>query len=76
MLWWWYRWWRCFECRWWFSTDANETTDSDADGIGDNADICPEDADVGQADIDSDGQGDSCDTDIDGDGVLTTLKLL
>ena len=57
-----------------FPTDANETTDSDADGIGDNSDICPEDSDVSQADTDSDGQGDACDADIDGDGVLNNIE--
>lgn len=57
-----------------FPTDGNETTDSDLDGVGDNSDICPNNSDVGQADNDSDGQGDACDTDIDGDGVLNDIE--
>jgi len=64
-----------------FPNDANETVDSDNDGIGNNAD--PDDDDDGEpdatddfpldptetADLDSDGIGDNADTDTDGDGV-------
>jgi len=50
-------------------------TDSDADGWPDVADACPGDncPDIfnpDQNDVDDDGIGDTCDDDIDGDGVL------
>ncbi|HEY4182414.1 MAG TPA: hypothetical protein VGM90_36535 [Kofleriaceae bacterium] len=40
---------------------ASGTHDEDGDGIADNCDVCPQDADPGQADGDSDGVGDACD---------------
>jgi len=43
--------------------------DSDSDGICDDVDNCISDANPGQEDLDEDGQGDVCDSDIDGDGV-------
>ena len=43
--------------------------DSDGDGISDVEDNCPDDWNPGQADLDLDGVGDSCDVDDDGDGV-------
>ena len=43
--------------------------DADGDGFYDDADNCPAVANADQADLDSDGTGDSCDGDIDGDGV-------
>ena len=43
--------------------------DTDGDGIPDLEDICPTVADD-QTDLDGDGQGDGCDEDIDGDGVI------
>lgn len=46
------------------------TRDSDGDGIPENVDNCPADANPGQADFDGDGAGDVCDADVDGDGVL------
>jgi hypothetical protein len=53
--------------------------DRDGDGVADEVDLCPEDADPAQADGDGDGVGDACDVcaavadpdqeDTDGDGV-------
>jgi len=47
--------------------------DTDGDGIADNTDNCPADANADQTDTDNDGIGDVCDPtpngDIDGDGV-------
>ena len=36
-------------------------TDTDGDGVADNSDNCPNDANADQADGDSDGLGDACD---------------
>lgn len=52
-----------------FPMDATEWAESDNDGIGDNADNCPQISNADQADMDEDGMGDVCDEDIDGDGV-------
>ncbi len=49
-------------------TDTGEA-DSDGDGVGDSTDNCPSDSNVGQEDLDEDGQGDVCDDDRDGDGA-------
>jgi hypothetical protein len=53
--------------------------DADGDGVPDDTDNCPNDANADQADGDSDGAGDVCDPcptdnpdDIDGDGVCTS----
>lgn len=43
--------------------------DSDGDGIADDADNCPDDANPDQADGDGDGLGDACDPDDDNDGL-------
>jgi hypothetical protein len=52
-----------------FPTDPGESVDTDADGVGDNADSCPAAANPDQADLDGDGVGDACDPDLDGDGI-------
>ncbi len=43
--------------------------DADEDGVCDEDDNCPADANPGQEDTDSDGDGDACDDDDDGDGI-------
>ncbi len=43
--------------------------DTDGDGVCDDDDNCPDDANADQADLDGDGVGDVCDPDIDGDGL-------
>ena len=45
-------------------------TDADGDGVDDGADNCPALYNPAQADMDTDTEGDACDTDIDGDTVL------
>lgn len=44
--------------------------DRDDDGILNDADNCPDNANADQADFDKDGIGDVCDTDVDGDTVV------
>jgi hypothetical protein len=48
------------------ATDAE--VDTDGDGVSDAADNCPSVANGNQSDIDRDGKGDVCDSDMDGDG--------
>jgi len=55
-----------------FPADPTEWSDTDADEVGDNADVCPDIADPEQGDLYGDSLGDACDTDADGDGFLTT----
>lgn len=45
------------------------TNDHDGDGVPDARDVCPGIPDPAQADMDSDGVGDACDLDRDGDGI-------
>ena len=46
--------------------------DSDGDGFDNVVDNCPAFSNPDQADMDHDGTGDACDSDIDGDGVANT----
>ena len=48
----------------------NPADDCDGDTIPNGQDNCPETANADQGDLDEDGIGDACDTDIDGDGIL------
>ena len=50
-------------------TDQNE--DTDGDGITDWADLCPTLNLSDQDDLDTDGIGDECDIDADGDGFIS-----
>lgn len=52
-----------------FPLDADESEDTDGDGVGDNADNCIAMANLIQTDTDGDDAGDACDDDDDGDSV-------
>lgn len=61
-----------------FTGDVSvEIPDADGDGIGDNDDNCPNDANADQADFDDDGVGDVCDVigDLDGSNSVTRADL-
>ena len=58
-----------------FPNDSTETSDSDFDNVGDNADNCVNDANADQANLDGDTLGDACDPDKDGDGVANVVEL-
>jgi len=53
-----------------FPLDPLESEDADLDAVGDNSDNCPLDANASQLDTDGDSQGNVCDPDDDGDGVV------
>ena len=42
--------------------------DRDSDGVADSSDNCVRQPNEDQADLDNDGAGDACDSDVDGDG--------
>jgi hypothetical protein len=48
---------------------GNGPKDSDFDGVPNGEDNCPDTENPNQSDMDDDGKGDACDSDIDGDGV-------
>jgi hypothetical protein len=50
-------------------------TDTDGDGVPDNADNCIDVANANQRDTDSDGYGNLCDGDLNNDGATNTLDL-
>jgi hypothetical protein len=52
-----------------FPRDASETTNSDTDNVGDNADNCDTDDNNNQLNTDGDSEGDACDADDDNDGT-------
>jgi len=49
--------------------------DTDGDGVADAVDNCPQVSNPGQSDLDGDGEGDACDSDIDGDGLDNATEL-
>ncbi|MFN3200917.1 MAG: lectin-like protein [Bradymonadia bacterium] len=51
------------------------TLDEDADGVCDNADVCPGVSDPAQEDADGDGEGDACDVDLDNDGLTDDEEM-
>jgi len=58
-----------------FPNDSTESSDSDSDNVGDNADNCINKANFDQSDIDGDTQGDVCDSDMDGDGYANVFEI-
>lgn len=55
-----------------FPLDSTESEDTDLDGIGNNADNCPTDANQSQLDTDQDQFGNVCDDDDDNDTLTDT----
>ena len=55
--------------------DDTEHLDTDTDGVGDNGDNCPSDANGDQQDTDEDEVGDVCDDDDDGDTIADALDV-
>ncbi|MEE9343542.1 MAG: choice-of-anchor B family protein [Gammaproteobacteria bacterium] len=49
--------------------------DQDSDGVADSHDNCPTLSNPSQLDTDNDGEGDVCDSDIDGDGLSNVLEV-
>ena len=54
-------------------TQPTEWLDADSDDIDDNDDNCPHTPNPDQQDIDNDGFGDICDSDLDGDGRINEV---
>jgi hypothetical protein len=54
---------------------SDAEVDKDGDGLSDAADNCPSHANADQSDIDGDGKGDVCDSDMDGDGHANGKEL-
>ena len=52
--------------------DNTVPPDTDGDGLNDDVDNCPNDANSDQQDYDGDGTGDTCDSDDDNDGLSDT----
>ncbi|MCI5118754.1 MAG: hypothetical protein D3913_12555, partial [Candidatus Electrothrix sp. LOE1_4_5] len=58
------------------STAITLLSDKDSDAVLDEQDNCPLVSNYDQKDFDNDGQGDSCDTDDDNDGISDTDEVL
>ena len=58
-----------------FPVDDTEHLDTDTDGVGDNGDNCPNNANDDQQDTDEDEVGDVCDDDDDGDTIVDALDV-
>lgn len=56
-----------------YGGSALAQSDADEDNVADSLDNCLDEANLNQADLDSDGRGDVCDVDIDGDGFNNDL---
>jgi hypothetical protein len=56
-------------------TDGCPEPDRDSDGVPDDIDNCPDAPNPAQEDLDEDDEGDACDADIDGDGLLNACEI-